>query len=117
MTHTLSFTSTKYDTTKADGQYKKTASNKKLMDLLAASNSDFKFTPIDQGKDIWFLARDLNQTLILSMIALKETVAWFKANYENARKWVDDPVYLAFLLESTFVQFQEIKSYSLEKAL
>ena len=64
------------------------------MDLLAASNSDFKFTPIDQGKDIWFLARDLNQTLILSMIALKETVAWFKANYENARKWVDDPVCL-----------------------
>jgi len=52
VTHTLSFTSTKYDTTKADGQYKKTASNKKLMDLLAASNSDFKFTPIDQGKDI-----------------------------------------------------------------
>eukprot|EP01114_Cavostelium_apophysatum_P013732 TRINITY_DN3391_c0_g1_i1.p1 TRINITY_DN3391_c0_g1~~TRINITY_DN3391_c0_g1_i1.p1 ORF type:complete len:347 (+),score=72.95 TRINITY_DN3391_c0_g1_i1:87-1043(+) len=51
-----------FDTTKADGQYKKTASNKKLMTL----NPNFKFTPF----------RD----------ALKETVEWFVANYETARK-------------------------------
>ena len=32
----------KFDTTKADGQYKKTANNAKLMKL----NPDFKFTPV-----------------------------------------------------------------------
>ncbi|KAF9353642.1 GDP-L-fucose synthase [Mortierella sp. NVP85] len=52
----------KFDTTKADGQYKKTASNKKLMTL----NPDFEFTPF---KD-----------------ALQETVEWFTANYDSIRK-------------------------------
>jgi len=52
----------KFDTTKADGQFKKTASNKKLKSYL----KDFKFTPIQQ--------------------ALKETVDWFDANYDTARK-------------------------------
>jgi GDP-L-fucose synthase len=52
----------KFDTTKADGQYKKTASNKKLMTL----NPDFEFTPF---KD-----------------ALQETVQWFTANYDSIRK-------------------------------
>ena len=33
-----------FDTTKSDGQYKKTASNKKLKELYP----DFDFTPIDQ---------------------------------------------------------------------
>jgi hypothetical protein len=33
-----------FDTTKNDGQYKKTASNKKLRDLYP----DFKFTPIQE---------------------------------------------------------------------
>jgi len=51
-----------FDTSKADGQYKKTASNKKLMSLYP----DFKFTPFNE--------------------ALKETVDWFVANYETARK-------------------------------
>lgn len=51
-----------YDTTKADGQYKKTASNAKLMRLLP----DFKFTPIKQ--------------------AIKETCDWFVSNYASARK-------------------------------
>jgi GDP-L-fucose synthase len=37
----------KFDTTKADGQYKKTASNKKLLSLYP----DFKFTPIREGKE------------------------------------------------------------------
>ncbi|XP_041351993.1 GDP-L-fucose synthase-like isoform X2 [Gigantopelta aegis] len=50
------------DTTKSDGQFKKTASNAKLMKL----NPDFKFTPIKQ--------------------ALKETVDWFVKNYDIARK-------------------------------
>lgn len=51
-----------FDTSKADGQYKKTASNKKLRSYLP----DFKFTPIRQG--------------------IKTTVDWFIDNYEEARK-------------------------------
>jgi len=54
------------DTSKSDGQFKKTASNKKLLEFLSKTNSDFKFTPID--------------------IALKETVEWFVENYDKARK-------------------------------
>ncbi len=54
-----------YDTSLADGQYKKTASNKKLMGLLAQSGVDFKFTPMK--------------------VALKETVDWFINNYPNVR--------------------------------
>lgn len=51
-----------YDTTKADGQFKKTASNAKLRTYLP----DFKFTPIKK--------------------AVKETCEWFAANYDSARK-------------------------------
>lgn len=51
-----------YDTSKSDGQFKKTASNAKLRKYLP----DFKFTPIRQG--------------------IKETVDWFEANYDSARK-------------------------------
>ena len=52
----------KYLTDKADGQYKKTASNAKLRRYLP----DFKFTPIEQG--------------------IQESVDWFFKNYEPARK-------------------------------
>ncbi|XP_034035249.1 GDP-L-fucose synthase-like [Thalassophryne amazonica] len=51
-----------YDTTKSDGQFKKTASNEKLKKYLP----EFQFTPFKQ--------------------ALKETSDWFIANYETARK-------------------------------
>jgi len=51
-----------YDTTRSDGQYKKTASNAKLRKYLPT----FEFTPIKQ--------------------AVKETVEWFCANYDTARK-------------------------------
>lgn len=51
-----------YDTSKADGQFKKTASNEKLRRYLP----DFTFTPFNQ--------------------ALKETCDWFVANYDAARK-------------------------------
>jgi len=51
-----------FDTSKADGQYKKTASNKKLMSLYPS----FKFTPFKQ--------------------AIQSTVEWFVSNYEIARK-------------------------------
>ncbi|TKR68095.1 hypothetical protein L596_024131 [Steinernema carpocapsae] len=49
------------DTSKADGQYKKTASNAKLCKYLP----DFKFTPFAQ--------------------AVQESVDWFVANYDKAR--------------------------------
>jgi len=51
-----------WDTTKADGQFKKTASNKKLRSLYP----EFKFTSFEQG--------------------VKESVDWFVNNYETARK-------------------------------
>jgi GDP-L-fucose synthase len=51
-----------FDTDKADGQFKKTASNAKLRKYLP----DFKFTPFEQ--------------------AVSETVAWFEKNYETIRK-------------------------------
>ncbi|KAG5278177.1 hypothetical protein AALO_G00096050 [Alosa alosa] len=51
-----------YDSSKADGQFKKTASNDKLRRYLP----DFKFTPFNT--------------------AIKETCDWFVANYDKARK-------------------------------
>lgn len=50
-----------YDLSKADGQYKKTASNAKLRKLYP----EFTFTPFDE--------------------AIKRTVLWFRENYESAR--------------------------------
>lgn len=52
----------KFDTTKADGQFKKTADNRKLR----AHHPNFQFTSMKDG--------------------LKETVEWFVANYDAARK-------------------------------
>ena len=51
-----------FDTSKSDGQFKKTASNAKLKKLLP----DFKFTPFDQ--------------------AVRISCQWFQDNYEIARK-------------------------------
>ncbi len=51
----------RFDATKADGQFKKTASNAKLRRYLPG----FQFTNIDD--------------------AIAETVGWFKANYATAR--------------------------------
>lgn len=51
-----------YDTSRADGQFKKTASNAKLRKYLP----DFKFTPFDQ--------------------AVKESVQWFIENFDKCRK-------------------------------
>ena len=52
----------KFDTSKSDGQFKKTASNAKLKSLYP----DFEFTPFAD--------------------AVKRTCEWFEANYETARK-------------------------------
>jgi len=51
----------KFDQTKADGQYRKVASNAKLRKYLP----EYKFTSIEDG--------------------LKETCEWFEANYEKSR--------------------------------
>ncbi|KAF7329729.1 Epimerase domain-containing protein [Mycena kentingensis (nom. inval.)] len=50
-----------FDTSRADGQFRKPASNKKLMGLIG----DFKFTPFTQALDL--------------------SVKWFVDNYDNAR--------------------------------
>ena len=51
-----------FDETKPDGQYRKPSDNSLIKELLP----DFEYTPFEQG--------------------IKETVNWFKENYENARK-------------------------------
>ena len=51
-----------FDKSKPDGQYKKPSDNSKIKELLP----DFKYTSFEKG--------------------IKETVNWFKENYENARK-------------------------------
>jgi GDP-L-fucose synthase len=56
---------TVFDTTKPDGQYKKTADNNKLMKLLLREKNDFRFTSIEDG--------------------LLHTVKWFVDNYDIAR--------------------------------
>jgi len=50
----------------ADGQFRKPASNDKLMGLLKESGVDFKFTPFEQ--------------------ALQETVDWFVTNYNSGAR-------------------------------
>ena len=52
----------KFDSSKADGQFKKTACNDKLMGL----HPEFKFTPFAE--------------------AVARTCQWFESNYETARK-------------------------------
>jgi len=55
-----------FDNSSADGQFKKTASNKKLLHFLKENAIEIKWTPIKEG--------------------IHESVKWFIENYENARK-------------------------------
>jgi hypothetical protein len=60
--------SAQFDTSKSDGQYRKPASNDKLIRLMretSKDNEEFRFTPFEQG--------------------LKESVDWFIENYHQAR--------------------------------
>ncbi|KAE9389282.1 hypothetical protein BT96DRAFT_926642 [Gymnopus androsaceus JB14] len=50
-----------FDTSRPEGQFRKPASNKKLLSLIG----EFEFTPFE--------------------IALKQSVDWFLENYDNAR--------------------------------
>jgi hypothetical protein len=64
----LTYGSAQFDTSKSDGQYRKPASNEKLIRLMretSKDNEEFKFTPFEQG--------------------LKESVDWFIENYDQAR--------------------------------
>ena len=55
-----------FDGTKPDGQYKKTADNRRLKSFLEDNNINFKFTDIEEG--------------------INKTIDWFIENYKNARK-------------------------------
>ena len=75
----------KYLTDKADGQFKKTASNAKLRGYLP----DFKFTPFEQVRTTGCPGRcgffNCN-CFYCDAQAIKETVDWFKDNYDTCRK-------------------------------
>jgi GDP-L-fucose synthase len=64
----LSKANLQFDTARADGQFRKPASNKKLLSLISQGESgeeSFKFTPFEE--------------------ALEHTVGWFLQNYDTAR--------------------------------
>ncbi len=56
----------KYDSSKPDGQFKKTACNKKLKDFIEEEKISFDFTSMDEG--------------------LHDSIQWFLDNYDNCRK-------------------------------
>lgn len=63
-----------FDTSKSDGQYRKPASNDKLMNLLP----DFKFTPFRQGMFVPGNKIAFRSTEPFEMnTAVKESVDWF----------------------------------------
>ena len=67
-----------FDTSKADGQFKKTASCAKLRRVYP----EFEFTPLKKGKEA--LPVDRNDSK--RCLGLVDTCAWFKANKETIRK-------------------------------
>lgn len=75
-----------FDSSKADGQYKKTASNAKLMKLLP----NFKFTPFEEG--ILFICTNalIHKVCmciyVFIQLAVKESVQWFMDNFDAVRK-------------------------------
>jgi GDP-L-fucose synthase len=81
-----------WDTSKADGQFKKTASNAKLRKLFP----DFEFTPFEEGESAlhgsnclcFLMMMGDGLTIFLNFLhtALQESVDWFVENYDSARK-------------------------------
>lgn len=86
----------KFDTSKADGQYKKTASNAKLRKYLP----DFKFTPFKVGgqqaeRSVTWLLRmrtlcahntrrhPVPRAVCAPQEAMRESVQWFVDNYDK----------------------------------
>lgn len=69
-----------FDTTKADGQFRKPASNKKLLRLMGG----FEFTPFTEGA-FWFPCSRCVVCSDALSVALDLTVKWFLENYDTAR--------------------------------
>lgn len=68
-----------FDKTKADGQFKKTASNAKLRKYLP----DFKFTPIDEGT--WIIST--NNSYLLLFISVH--ILWVVLGADLYGRWFD----------------------------
>lgn len=73
-------TVTQFDSTKADGQFKKTASNAKLRKYLP----DFQFTPFEEGESPPSVQASLSRADWMHA-ALDDSVKWFVNNYDSAR--------------------------------
>ena len=76
----------RFDTTKADGQFRKPASNRKLVELVKGTG--FEFTPFDKGKFAVGHSSTVGTVMLtgcMRCVALDETVQWFLQNYKNAR--------------------------------
>jgi len=76
--HWSNMSSPQFDTSKSDGQYRKPASNDKLMGLLP----DFKFTPFRQGQS---RTRVPSEVIMCAdhragVLAVKHSVDWFVAH-------------------------------------
>ena len=74
-----------FDTTKADGQFKKTASNKKLRSLYP----EFKFTPMKEGTwpRGWRSCSPAHTGCAgAHRSGIAKSVKWFVENFEQARK-------------------------------
>jgi GDP-L-fucose synthase len=71
---------TQFDTTRSDGQFRKPASNKKLLNLIGG----FQFTPFEEGMAmLYWCVVAIDSPLYC--LALDETVKWFIENYETSR--------------------------------
>jgi GDP-L-fucose synthase len=70
-----------FDTTRADGQFRKPASNAKLQRLIGG----FEFTPFDKGTRPVRVPATLALADCDRLTALNDTVKWFVQNYNNAR--------------------------------
>jgi len=76
-------TRAQFDTTKADGQFKKTANNKKLRSFLP----DYKFTGLQEGILVGgSTIEGLPLIVSSSCSGIQKAVDWFVANYDKARK-------------------------------
>lgn len=76
-----------FDTTRADGQFRKPASNEKLLGLIG----EFQFTPFEQGTFLCLVVVDGMCANVWGclFVALDTTVKWFVENYDVARTGVN----------------------------
>ena len=96
-----------FDTTKSDGQYKKTASNVKLRKYLP----DFKFTPFKQGF-FFLLLIFYFKIFFFSISGVKESCDWFVKNYDTARKQIKLINMIFFYIFKFFLKGGIIKNFS-----